>query len=163
MYARLDAAIVTQGVVLAESQRKTVEHLEGGILERLAVRAGDRVREGQVVATLDATQTREALTQFEAELTALAFETWRLRAEETGADRLDAGELPDAARRMDAPERARRIAAQTRLFEARRRAHLSQVEALERQIEQLGARASADAAQSASAARQIALWARNAS
>lgn len=38
MFARLDAAVVTQGVVLAESQRKSVEHLEGGILEQLWVR-----------------------------------------------------------------------------------------------------------------------------
>lgn len=55
MYARLDGAVVTQGVVLAESQRKTVENLEGGILSDLLVRAGDRVAAGQPVAQLDVT------------------------------------------------------------------------------------------------------------
>jgi HlyD family secretion protein len=158
MYARLDAAVVTQGVVLAESQRKTVEHLEGGILDRLQVRAGDRVREGQIVASLDATQTEEALSQFGSELTALAFETWRLEAEEAGATELDRSALPDAARGVPEPERARRIAAQERLFSARLRAHRSQIAALEGQIAQLGAQATADEAQSASAGRQIALW-----
>jgi multidrug efflux pump subunit AcrA (membrane-fusion protein) len=55
MYARLDSAVVSQGVLLAESQRKTVEHLEGGILKRLLVSRGDHVTAGQVVAELDAT------------------------------------------------------------------------------------------------------------
>jgi HlyD family secretion protein len=158
MYARLDAAVVTQGVVLAESQRKTVEHLEGGILERLWVRAGDRVREGQIVATLDATQTVEALAQFEAELAALVFETWRLTAEENGSAALDRAHLAEVARSLPEPERARRIAAQERLFGARRRAHAGQVDALERQIDQLAAQAAADSAQAAASDRQVALW-----
>ena len=52
-YARLDGAVVTQGVVLAESKRKTVESLEGGILSTLLVKPGDRVVAGQPVAQLD--------------------------------------------------------------------------------------------------------------
>jgi HlyD family secretion protein len=158
MYARLDAAVVTQGVVLAESQRKTVEHLEGGILERLWVSAGDRVREGQIVASLDATQTEEALTQFQAEQTALVFETWRLSAEEAGLTALDPDALPAAARTVPDDERQRRMAAQARLFDARLRAHTGQIDALERQIDQLGAQAAADEAQAASADRQADLW-----
>lgn len=38
LYARLGAAITTHGDLLAESERKTVEHLEGGILHRLMSR-----------------------------------------------------------------------------------------------------------------------------
>lgn len=158
MFARLDAAVVTQGVVLAESQRKTVEHLEGGILEKLWVRAGDRVREGQIVATLDATQTEEALAQFQADLTALAFETWRLEAEQDGSVELDPASLPEAARAVPANERARRTHAQVRLFDARLRAHFGQIDALQRQIGQLTATVAADEAQAGSADRQVALW-----
>ena len=87
MFARLDSAVVTQGVLLAESQRKTVEHLEGGILEALLVKPGDRVEAGQVVAQLDATQTEEQLAQIEANRLGLAFDIWRLEAEEAGAPR----------------------------------------------------------------------------
>ena len=86
MYARLDGAVVTQGVVLAESKRKTVENLEGGILTRLLVAPGERVRAGQPVAQLDTTQEQERLAQMEAERLALVFDIWRLEAEarETG-------------------------------------------------------------------------------
>lgn len=158
MFARLDAAVVTQGVVLAESQRKTVEHLEGGILERLWVRAGERVREGQIVATLDATQTEEALAQFGTDLMALTFETWRLEAEAAGSARLDRARLPDTVGTLPAAERSRRIAAQERLFDARLRAHVGQIDALERQIDLLAAQAAADDAQAGASDRQVALW-----
>ena len=66
MFARLDSAVVTQGVLLAESQRKTVEHLEGGILEQLLVKPGDRVAAGQVVAGSTPPRSREQLAQLEA-------------------------------------------------------------------------------------------------
>lgn len=154
MYARLDAAVVTQGVLLAESKRKTVEHLEGGILERLMVKAGDRVEEGQIVATLDTTQTREALAQFEADRLTLSFDIWRLEAERDGAAQLDPATAPDA------PEagRAQHVTAATQLFDARLRAHVGQVSALRRQIDQIGEQIAASAAQALAAERQLDLW-----
>ena len=129
MFARLDSAVVSHGVLLAESERKTVEHLEGGILERLLVKPGDRVRQGQIVATLDATQTREQLAQFEADRTALAFDAWRLEAEQAGAVQLDPATAPNL------PGRNGRIAAETLRFDARQRAHVGQVASLRRQID----------------------------
>ena len=84
IYARLDGAVVTQGVVLAESRRKTVENLEGGILSELLVAPGDRVRAGQPVAQLDTTQDRERLAQMESEHLALTLDIWRVEAEAGG-------------------------------------------------------------------------------
>ena len=117
MFARLDSAVVTQGVLLAESQRKTVEHLEGGILEAAPVKPGDRVATGQVVAHLDATQTEAQLAQLQADGLGLTFEIWRLEAEEAGA--LDPATAAGDAR----ADGATLIAAQTTLFDARQRAH----------------------------------------
>ncbi|MER2510104.1 MAG: HlyD family type I secretion periplasmic adaptor subunit [Amaricoccus sp.] len=152
MFARLDSAVVSHGVLLAESERKTVEHLEGGILERLLVKPGDRVRQGEIVATLDATQIREQLAQFEADRIALTFDIWRLEAEQSGAPRLDPATAPEM------PGADERIAAQQRRFDARQRAHIGQVASLRRQIDQLTAQISANEAQASAAQRQIALW-----
>ena len=55
--ARLDAAVVAQGAVAPESNRKTVQHLEGGIVSEIAVRDGDVVKEGQLLMRLDRTQS----------------------------------------------------------------------------------------------------------
>jgi HlyD family secretion protein len=158
MFAHLDAAVVTNGVVLAESQRKTVEHLEGGILERLRVRAGDRVTEGQIVATLDATQTREALAQFQSDLSARIFEIWRLDAEERNAAELREADLSAGVDAIPEPERLARSASERRLFASRLRAHEAQVRSLERQIDQLSAQMSADRAQASAFDRQARLW-----
>jgi HlyD family secretion protein len=153
MYARLDAAITTHGVLFAESERKTVEHLEGGILSRLLVTPGARVEQGQVVAELDATQIREQRAQLEVELTALVFEIWRLEAEEAGAERLDPSTAPE-----DVAAAEGMIAAQEREFDARLRAHAGQVAGLRREIDGLTAQIAASAGQARAADRQLALW-----
>jgi HlyD family type I secretion membrane fusion protein len=54
--ARLDGAALAAGVVSAESNRKTVQHLEGGIVRDILVRDGDLVKEGQILLRLDATR-----------------------------------------------------------------------------------------------------------
>ncbi|MBA3326010.1 MAG: HlyD family type I secretion periplasmic adaptor subunit [Rhodobacteraceae bacterium] len=154
MYARLDAAVTTHGVLFAESERKSVEHLEGGILERLLVAPGQRVREGEIVATLDATQIREQRAQLEVEATALAFEIWRLEHEEAGAASLDLATAPPDPQ----VGRGAMIAAQAREFDARLRAHEGQIDGLSRQIDGLRAGIAASAGQARAAERQLALW-----
>lgn len=149
-YARLDGAVITQGVVLAESRRKTVENLEGGILERLLVSPGDRVEAGQPVAQLATVQERERLAQLEAEWTALRFDIWRLQAEAAGAEHLDATTAPDAD--------AARSASQVRLFQTRLRAHRDRIGSLQSEIHLLEAQATANDAQAHAADIQIESW-----
>lgn len=162
MFARLDSAVVTHGVLYAESQRKTVEHLEGGILRALLVRDGDRVEEGEVVALLDSTQVEAELARLDAEALALTYEIWRLEAEYAGLPALDLATAPaepaDGREAEIADGREAEVAAQARLFDVRLRAHRGQVAALERQIDQLAAEAEANAARAGSAERQRASW-----
>lgn len=149
MYARLDGAVVSQGVLLAESKRKTVENLEGGILSELLVAAGDRVRAGQPVAQLDTTQDRERLAQMEAEREALALEAWRLEAEVRGTP-------PDPA--AAPPADPARVSAQRALFQARLALHDEQLASMARQADHLTAQAEANRVQARAAERQIASW-----
>lgn len=149
VYARLDSAVVTQGVVLAESKRKTVENLEGGILTRLLVAPGDRVRAGQPVAQLDATQEQERLAQMESERLSLEFDIWRLEAEAQGRP-LDATRAPVAD--------PKKIAAQTDLYDARLALHEGQIASMMRQADHLSAQARANHAQARASQQQIDSW-----
>lgn len=160
LFARLDSAIMAQGVLFAETERKTIESLEGGILAELLVRPGERVRAGQVVATLDTTQTREALAQLQTEAVALRLQVWRLEAEAAGVASLDPATAPasDATDATDAPDAADRVAAEVELFDARRGAHAGRLAALARQIDSLRAQIAAATGQAEAAAAQIALW-----
>lgn len=79
--APLDEGIPAPGVLTVESKRKQVAHLTGGIVGRIGVKEGQRVRAGDELITLDATQAGAALNAAEQRWwTALATEA-RLRAE----------------------------------------------------------------------------------
>lgn len=163
LFARLDAAVVASGTLHADSERKSVESLEGGILSQLLVRAGDRVEEGQLVARLDATQIGETLAQLRAELLQGRFAAWRLEAEEDGVapDPSVAPQIPNswAGDGSDPAARADlRIAAELALHDARLGAHRSQIAALDREIDQLDAEIAASDARIAAADRELALW-----
>jgi len=153
LLGRLDAAIVSHGVLHAESERKTVEHLEGGILSELLVRPGEMVEAGQIVARLDATQARESLAQLEVEADAARLALWRLEAEESGAEL-----APETAPPGLSGNRAPLVAEVLRLFEARRSNHRAQVVSLKRQIAQLRGEISANEGGRAGAESQLTLW-----
>ncbi len=59
--APLDSAAVATGRVTVAGNRKTVQHLEGGIVKALRVKEGDRLETGQVLSRLDDTQARAIL------------------------------------------------------------------------------------------------------
>ncbi|MBR0712171.1 HlyD family type I secretion periplasmic adaptor subunit [Bradyrhizobium liaoningense] len=64
--APLNGAVVANAVVKVDGNRKSVQHLDGGIVKELRVREGDKVRSGDLLIVLDETQARaeyEVLTQ----------------------------------------------------------------------------------------------------
>ncbi|MFT7110377.1 MAG: HlyD family type I secretion membrane fusion protein [Psychrobacter glaciei] len=54
-FTPLDSAIVALGKVKVQSERKQIQHLEGGMVKTIVIQDGDRVEEGQLLLTLDAT------------------------------------------------------------------------------------------------------------
>ena len=56
--APLNGAVVGNAVVKVEGNRKSVQHLDGGIVKELRVKEGDKVNAGDVLIVLDETQAR---------------------------------------------------------------------------------------------------------
>ena len=56
--APLNSAALAPGVVTVQTYRKTVQHLEGGIVKELLARDGDVVKQGDPLIVLDDTQIR---------------------------------------------------------------------------------------------------------
>src|SRR5215813_1177084 len=56
--APLNGAVVANGFVKVETNRKSVQHLDGGIVKVLRVKEGDRVTVGDVLIVIDDTQAR---------------------------------------------------------------------------------------------------------
>ncbi|MBM7488771.1 MULTISPECIES: HlyD family type I secretion periplasmic adaptor subunit [Bradyrhizobium] len=64
--APLNGAVVANAIVKVDGNRKSVQHLDGGIVRELHVREGERVLAGDLLIVLDDTQVRaeyEVLTQ----------------------------------------------------------------------------------------------------
>jgi HlyD family type I secretion membrane fusion protein len=79
--APLKGAVVANAVVKVDGNRKSVQHLEGGIVKELRVKEGDKVAAGDVLIVLDESQPRaeyEVLTQ---DLIVLRATEVRLRTE----------------------------------------------------------------------------------
>ena len=87
--APLDSAAIAVGTVKVHSNRKTVQHLEGGIIETIKVRDGDTVAVGDILVTLDETQARATLELYRGRRISLSALEARLIAERDGANEIE--------------------------------------------------------------------------
>ncbi len=126
--APLSSATVASGIVSPDSGRMTVQHLEGGIVDRILVAEGDKVQEGQTIAVLvdaKARAARDGQVHRRAELRA---QLARLQALATNAAEPDFSALKaDAA---TDPAIAAFIQNETATFQSRQAAFLSKIRAL---------------------------------
>lgn len=147
----LDGGAVAPGVINPDSGKKTIQHLEGGIIAELPVREGQAVKMGQPLVVLEGTQARathEALMQ--QRLSLLARQA-RLDAERAGESRI---EWPPELGSSD--QRIRDIVvAQQEVFDARRSTHATRRDILAQRIEQLLQQIQGSEAQLESASRQL--------
>ena len=86
--APLNGAVVATGVVKVDGNRKSVQHLDGGIVKELRVREGDKVKAGDVVVVLDEGQARAEFEVLAQQAVVLRATEERLRAELTRATAL---------------------------------------------------------------------------
>lgn len=136
--APLDSAAVGRGVMMVDSYRKTVQHLEGGIVRAIHVRDGDTVVRGQVLVTLDDTQARAQLELQRGQyLIAMAREA-RLAAQRDGLPKVV---YPNVLLQTASDVRLREtLQLQNQIFQARRSALEGEIGLYGQQIEQLGAK-----------------------
>ncbi|KGU83386.1 HlyD family type I secretion periplasmic adaptor subunit [Pseudomonas mediterranea] len=131
--APLDSAALAPGVITVKSYRKTVQHLEGGIVRELRVHDGDRVSAGDVLLVLDNTQARSEMEAMRSQLIAALELQARLEAER------DARPAPAAVPTLDPADPRVREArdSEARIFQARRNSLLGEVGLQEKTIGQI--------------------------
>ncbi|TXS89481.1 HlyD family type I secretion periplasmic adaptor subunit [Parahaliea maris] len=134
-FSRLASAAIASGEIGFDNDRKSIQHLEGGIVAELVVADGQIVSPGELLVRLDKTQAQAVFEQVKARYLALLATESRLRSER---DQLDAIAFPA---QLDDPEFAAKSseikASESRLF-ATRRQNLEQQKGIIRQrIKQL--------------------------
>lgn len=133
--APIGGAVIAQGVVSPEGSRRTVQHLEGGIIREIDVQEGDRVAEGQPLMVLEDVSARAEVGALDSRLRTLAAVEARLAAERSSAHQIDFVH-PALADRND-PEVRAVIDQQINQFEARRSNDAGREDILVQRIAQL--------------------------
>jgi len=111
-------ASMAPGKVIVQSNTKTVTHLEGGTLKSIAVLEGAKVKQGDLLATLDVTRSQSTVTQLRQQLFILDIRLARLVAEKDER-KVFAYEKP-VPNGMDKDEAAQLISTERKLFQERR-------------------------------------------
>jgi HlyD family secretion protein len=142
--ARLDNAAVAQGTVIVDSRRKTVSHLEGGILKTLLKAEGERVAKDEPLLMLEDARARAELQQLQAKRVGLEARLARLRAEQNETTAID---FPDDIAKALTPIAREVITAERVLFRARSQVYDGKTRIQQRVIEQHQAEAEALQAQ----------------
>ena len=60
-FAPMDSSALAPGVLVVKAYKKTVQHLDGGIVSKILTRDGDIVQEGQPLIILDDAQIKAQL------------------------------------------------------------------------------------------------------
>lgn len=126
--APISGAVIANARIKTELERKTVQHLEGGIVREIKVRNGQSVRAGDVLAVVDDVRSDAELDLLEDQLLAERARHARVSAESALAAGFDAKLL---ARE---PRAAEHLAREHDQFEARRRTLDEQLQALQLQM-----------------------------
>jgi protease secretion system membrane fusion protein len=149
-FAPLDQGVPAPGTVMAGGNRKTIQPLQGGLVESILVKEGAVVKAGQPLVRLDGTRARSELEiargQF---ILALSTEA-RLRAEQAGSS--SPAFTPELLELADDPRAAQAIALQRQLLVTRRSALSSELAAIDEAI--AGQRAQAQGVERSLAARR---------
>jgi len=133
LLAPLESAAIAQGAVTVDGRRRVLRHLEGGIIERILVKDGDRVHEGQALVRLDQTQSLATLTLLRVRRFQALADLARLRAAQNGAARIA---FPQALVPDGGSAGAQQAREAERLFSARRRSHADKIAVLAQRIRQ---------------------------
>src|ERR1700687_4708134 len=130
--APLGSAVIGSGTIVGETNKKTVQHFEGGIVAKINVREGNHVKAGDVLFSLDPTQPQGMYDLYRNQwLNGLAQEA-RLISEQQNLPEV---KFPDEwYKTSDDPFIANAMADQRRQFEDRRGSLQGQIGLLRSQM-----------------------------
>ena len=97
VFGHISGAVVAPGKIKIETERKTVQHLEGGIVDAILVREGEEVAAGQPLILLESVQIDASASMLQKQLVAQLAAGIRLAAEKDLKEELH---WPDDLRRM---------------------------------------------------------------
>lgn len=131
--AKLDSAVVAPGTITLDSNRKVIQHLEGGIVEEILVKEADKVERGDVLLRLSSIEAASNLEVIEFRLNVARITEARLLAERALEDSV---KFPKELSVDSSPALDAALEDQREMFEDRRSILQSQIDIYESRIAQ---------------------------
>lgn len=135
--APMDSSALAPGIVVVKSYRKTVQHLDGGIVAQILVKDGDLVKEGQPLLVLDDAQIKAQLEIARAQHITLAAQVARLSAER---DQLKHIAYPKLLDNASDPRTTEAKSAENNAFKSRKSAYEGEIAILNQRISQISSK-----------------------
>ncbi len=132
--APIDSAALAPGVIQVESDRSTVQHLDGGIVKSLLVKEGDLVDKGEVLIELDGTSVNAQLEVTRGRYIANLAREARLLTEQAGSFPVRYPSFKAAGVDLSDPRVTNAMAAENDLGHARRTTMDGQMALLDERI-----------------------------
>ena len=130
--APLDKGVPVSGTVTVATQRKAVQHLQGGTIQDILVKEGDHVKEGQVLVRMNNVQSKS-----QAEISRVQYFSARAVEARLVAERDGKKELtfpPELEKEKADPRIAVNLQTQSQLFSSRQSALQNELAAVEQSI-----------------------------
>ena len=133
--APLDSAAVAIGTVVSSSQKKIINHQEGGILKKIHVKIGDKVKEGDQLIDLDDTKIKYEYESILNQYRSLLGTEHRLMAEINEDEKVNYPLF--LMQHKDDKNVAKIIETQDNLFYSKRKLKIAEQNSAEQKINQL--------------------------
>ena len=117
-FAPLDEGVSAPALVSLETRRKTVQHLQGGVVKQVNVKEGSEVKQGDVLISLDDAATRAGYESIRQNYLAQRALEGRLMAEASGVANISFH--PDLLAQASDTTAQQHMAVQRQLFASRR-------------------------------------------
>lgn len=133
-FGHIQGAVVGQGRIKIDTERKIVQHLEGGIVDEILIREGQEVVQGEPLIVLQSVQRDADANMTRKEIVSLEAQRLRAIAEKDGAkDLVWPEDLINLAKECDSMDL---LANEEKIFKTRQATLHTQLSLLETQIQQ---------------------------
>jgi HlyD family type I secretion membrane fusion protein len=152
-FAKIESAAIAQGKIVLDSNKKKIQHFEGGIIEEILVSDGQMVKKDQPLIRLSETSARANQDMLKSQL--FSFKAQRIRLEGERDDKLSVDFAPISRQENLSPDISRVLQGEQQLFLIRKKSLDEKVDILQQKIKQLENEIVASESQSIAVSKRI--------
>ena len=135
-YFPMSGAVIAPGTVKVTQEKKTVQHLEGGMVDKIFIQEGDIVKKGDLLIRLKSSKVDASISLFQGQIWFKMAEEARLTAENSFSDQISWPRI--ILDNMHLLEVSEAVSLQSEIFNSKKQNRDGKISLYHSQINQLG-------------------------